>query len=62
MVQVHLSQWPGATISVLLQSAGKIEMKGKGAIRNATCSYYKHKKIPVFLSYRLINTGFELTH
>ena len=50
MVQVHLSQWPGTTISVLLQSAGKIEMKGKGAIRNATCSYYKHKKIPVFLA------------
>ena len=48
MVQVHLSLWPGTTISVLLQSAGKIEMKG--AIRNATCSYYKHKKIPVFLA------------
>ena len=48
MLQVHLSQWPGATISMLLQSAGKIEMKEKGAIRNATCSYFEYKKIPVF--------------
>ena len=47
---------------MLLQSAGKIEMEEKGAICNATCSYFKYKKIPVFLGYRLIKTGFELTH
>ena len=37
IIQVHLGQWPGSTISVLLQSAGKIEMKKKGAIHDATC-------------------------
>ena len=35
MIQVHLGQWPGTTISVLMQSAGKIEMKRKGAICDA---------------------------
>ena len=48
---------------MLLQSAGKIEMKEKGAIRNAT--YFpilNTRKFLFFLSYRLIKTGFELTH
>ena len=39
MFQGLLSQWPGVTISMLLESAGKIEMTEKVAIYIATFSY-----------------------